>query len=103
MGKKKKDIIGLTFKCVACDQRFAIGKKGIEEAFKRVQKHMLGNPTHLTFQPVNPPKGLTYVGGDDSDVKVVYDGGDKKAFFMKVQEACLASRGLMMPQLKLTL
>ena len=96
---KKKNIIGLTFKCEDCGQVFIIGKKGVDAAYERVHKHMLENG-RMGISPVNPPKGLTYksLGGG---VKAVYDGKDVDAFISKVKSLCIQHGTHMVPQLKL--
>lgn len=101
MTKKKKNIIGLTFKCENedCGQVFRIGKNGVEAALGRVMKHMQ-NKGHMNIAPVNPPKGLTYKS-EVGDVKVVFDGKDKDAFIQKVKDLCLEHKTHMIPQLKL--
>lgn len=99
MGKKRKNIIGLTFKCEDCNQVFAIGKKGVDAALGRVQKHMEDNH-HMSIPPVNPPKGLVYKS-EVGDVRVVYDGGDVNAFIEAVKAGVYEARCTMVPQLKL--
>lgn len=96
---KKKNIIGLTFKCEDCGQVFAIGKKGVDAAYARAQKHMVEN-FHLNIAPVNPPKGLTYKSLD-GEVEAVYDGKDVGAFIDEVKSLCMQHGTHMVPQLKL--
>ena len=101
---KRKSIMGLTFKCEGtpeqpCGKCFAIGKKGVDAAYERVQKHMMEN-FHLNIAPVNPPKGLTYKSLD-GEVEVVYDGKDLDAFIAEVKSLCMQHKTHMVPQLKL--
>jgi len=99
MAKRKKNIIGLTFKCEDCGQVFAIGKNGVDAAYERVSKHMMAT-RHMNIAPVNPPKGLTYksIAGT---VEVVFDGKDADAFIKSVKDIVTQQRCAMIPQLKL--
>lgn len=101
MGKKKKNIIGLTFRCEEedCGKVFRIGKNGVEAALGRVMKHM-HDKGHMNIAPVNPPKGLTYKALH-GDVEAVYDGKDEEAFIKKVKDLCREHGTHMIPQLKL--
>ena len=87
MSKKKKTIIGLTFRCESkgCGKTFRIGKNGVEAALGRVMKHM-HNEGHMNIAPVNPPKGLTYKS-EVGDVKAVFDGKDEDAFIQQLKLA----------------
>ena len=96
---KKKNIIGLVFRCEDCQQEFRIGTSGVDACYKRVSKHMLEN-SHMSIAPVNPPKGLTYKA-DGGSVEVVFDGKDADAFINKIKSLVREHHTHFIPQLKL--
>ena len=99
MAKKRKTIIGLTFRCEDCGQVFAIGTSGVDACLKRVQKHMTDN-VHMNIAPVNPPKGLTYKAQGGS-IELVFDGKDAAAYINKIKSLVMEYQCHFIPQLKL--
>jgi len=96
---KKKNIIGLVFRCEDCQQEFRIGTSGVDACLKRVSKHMHDNG-HPSIAPVNPPKGLTYKA-EGGSVEVVFDGKDKDVFIKKMKSLVKEHQCHFIPQLKL--
>jgi hypothetical protein len=104
MGKKKRTIVGLVFRCEGkpgkpCGKEFRIGSKGVDACLIRARKHAF-DKGHQNIAPVNPPKGLTYKSLDGA-VEAVYDGKDLDAFIAEVKSLCMQHHTHMVPQLKL--
>ena len=99
MKRKKKNIIGLVFRCEDCGQEFRIGTQGVDACLKRVSKHMHDN-MHLNIAPVNPPKGLTYKA-EGGSIELVFDGKDASAFINKIKSLVREHRTNFIPQMKL--
>ena len=101
MKKKRTTIIGMKLECKSCGVMFAIGKLGIDAARKRCLKHIRQTGCNGEMIPVNPPKGLTYVG-NGGELKVVYGGKDVEAFWETVKTIAIEHRTDMSPKLELT-